>query len=213
MAGTGSMTAGFVLSAVLVLVASCDAAPPRAAKAIAPPKPEIAAKAAAPQPKSEPQIVAPQPSPRPDANTPARKTQPVRAARHTRHGSVAQNSRPYRYDGQPELRSRWSQNAERPMNGPVHEADRRPGRPADTGCDEACRYRAWLRDYDAWYRAYGQRYAEYPPAPLAPDAPSAGHRDWPRTAYRPDEARARSERDRLDPWHGYDGHDGPQNGY
>jgi hypothetical protein len=24
---------------------------------------------------------------------------------------------------------------------------------------------------------------------------------------------AQSERDRLDPWHGYDGHDGPQNGY
>jgi hypothetical protein len=80
-------------------------------------------------------------------------------------------------------------------------------------CDEACRYRAWLQDYSAWYWAYGRHYAEYPPVPLAPDAPpsSAGNRDWPRTGLGED--RFWSERDRLDPWHGYDGHDGPQNGY
>ncbi len=91
------------------------------------------------------------------------------------------------------------------MSGPVYEAG--------AACDEACRYRAWFRDYNAWYQAYGRRYAEYPPAPRALDAPpsSAGARDWPRTAYGPDEAQ--SERDRLDPWHGYDDHDGPQNGY
>jgi hypothetical protein len=99
------------------------------------------------------------------------------------------------------------------MSGPVYEARR--GWAGDDNCEEACRYRAWFQDYNAWYQAYGRRTAEYPPAPRVPDAPpaSAGNRDLPRTAYRPGEAFARSERDRLDPWHGYDGHDGPQNGY
>jgi len=214
-AGTGFITAGFVLSALLVL-ASCDAPPPRAAKAIAPPKPEITAKTATvPEPKSEPQIVAsrPQPSPRPEptGKPSPREIPSVQPARHVRHGGVAQNSRSYRYGGQAELRPFWPHDrAERPMNGPVT-ADREPG----AGCDEACRYRAWFRDYNAWYQAYGHRYAEYPPAPLGPGspAPSAGYPDRPRTAYQPSEARAQSERDRLDPWHGYDGHDGPQNGY
>lgn len=213
-ARTGLMTAGFALSAVLVL-ASCDPAPPRAAKTIAPPNPEMTTKtAAAPAPKSEPQIARPQPSPRPEpAGKPStRKTPPVQTDRHMRYGSgMAQNSRPYRYGGQPELRPFWPHDrAERPMSGPVI-----AGRGPSAGCDEACRYRAWFRDYSAWYQAYGRHYAEYPPgadAPYSP-APSASDRYGPRTAYQPGEVQARSERDRLDPWHGYDGHDGPQNGY
>lgn len=205
---TGLVTAGFALSAVLAL-ASCDAAPPRAAKVIAPPKPETTTKTAtAPKPESEPQVVTAQPSPRPEpapAEPSPRKTQ---AARH--EGGVAQNSRAYRYGAQPALHSRWQHDhAERPKSGPVYEADR--GRMGGGDCDEACRYRAWFQDYSAWYQAYGRRYAEYPPP--APDAPSAGNRDWPRTAYGPGDARAWSERERLDPWHGYNGHDGPQNGY
>ncbi len=213
-ARTGFMTAGFALSAVLMVAASCDAAPPRAAKAIAPPKPEMTTKTAAPpQPKSEPQIVPtgshPSPRPRPASSEPPRKTQPVRSARHTRHGGVAQNARPYHYGGQPSLRSPWQyyDGERRPASGPVYEANCS----IDDGCDEACRYRAWFRDYSAWYQAYGRRYSEYPPAPRGPDASSIG--DGPRTAYRPDEVRVRNERDRLDPWHGYNDHDGPQNGY
>ena len=215
MARTGLMTAGIALSTVLLLAASCDAAPPRAAKAIAPPKPEVTAKTAmAPEPKSEPQVVPaesppePSPPPEPAAGNPPPRKAAVRTARHARQG-VAQNSHSYRYGTQPQLRSRRLQErAERPMSGPVL-ADR------GSDCDEACRYRAWFRDYNAWYQAYGRRYAEYPPLPPSPDIPppSSGNRDWPRTAFRPDDARAWSERDRLDPWHGYDGHDGPQNGY
>jgi hypothetical protein len=213
MARKGLVTVGFALSAVLMLAASCDAAPPRAAKAIAPPRPEMTTKTAtAPQPKSEPQIVPtgshPSPRPEPGASDPPRKTQPVRSARHVRHGGVVQNARPYHYGGQPSLRSHWQYNDERrPMSGPVYEA----GRSINDGCDEACRYRAWFRDYSAWYQTYGRHSGEYPPAPRALDAPSTG--DGSRTAYRPDEVRVRNERDRLDPWHGYDGHDGPQNGY
>lgn len=193
----GLATAGFALSAVLVLAASCDAAPPRASKAIAPPKPETTVKSAmAPKPESEPQLVAPHPSPRPEpapGKPPARKKQPVRTASHG--GSVAQNSRAYRYDNQPGLIGR--------------------GRVDGDDCGEACRYRAWFRDYNAWYQAYGRHTAEYPPAPPGPDVPPAfaGDRDAPRAAFRSGEARARYERDRLDPWHGYDGRDGPQNGY
>lgn len=193
MTGKGLATTGFALSAVLVLAASCDAAPPRASKAIAPPKPETTITSAmAPKPGSEPQTVAPRPSPRPEpapGKPPARKPQPARTASHG--GSTAQNSRAYRYGNQPGLTDRGQLRGE--------------------DCGEACRYRAWFRDYNAWYQAYGRRTAAYPPAP--PDAPpgSAGNRDWPRAGY--EEARIRSERDRLDPWHGYDGHDGPQNGY
>lgn len=185
MARTGLITAGFALSAVLALAASCDAAPPRASKTMVPPKAEMVTQAAVVVPK-----------PRPDPAAGAHKTQSARTARYARHGgSLARNSRTYRYADS------------RPMSGPVYEAGR--GQPPGTGCDEACRYRAWLKDYDAWYLAYGGRYAEYPPPPPS----SAGNRDWPRTAYRPDQPDAWSARDRLDPWHGYDGHDGPQNGY
>lgn len=183
MARKGLITAGFALSAVLVLAASCDAPPPRASKTIAPPRADIVTKMA---------VVVPKPRPEPAAG--ARKTLSAWPARHARHGaSLARNFPSYRYDDN------------RPISGPVYEAGR--GRPPETGCDEACRYRAWMSDYDAWYRTYGQRHAEYPPAP----PPFAGNRDWPQTGL--GEARAWSERDRLDPWHGYDGHEGPQNGY
>lgn len=215
MARTGFMTAGFALSAILMLAASCDAAPPRAAKAIAPPKPEMTAKTAtAPQPKSEPQIV-PAGSRPPSgsglaAGKPPRKTQPVRSARRIRLGGAAKNARSYNYGGQPSLRGPWQNDGEsRPMSGPVHETSRS----ANDGCDEACRYRAWFRDYSTWYQNYGRHSGEYPPTPRAQDAPVPPVGDGPRTAYRFGEARIRNERDRLDPWHGYDGHDGPQNGY
>jgi len=213
-ARTGFMTAGFALSAVLMLAASCDAPPPRAAKAIAPPNPEIAAKTAtAPKPKSEPQIVPagarPSPRPEPVASEPLQhKSQP--RTTHRPSTSVAQNSRPYRYGNQPSLRSHGPYDRDgRPMSGPVYEA----GRSTDDGCDETCRYRAWFRDYSAWYQTYGRGYGEYPPAPEALDAPAPSVADGPRTAYRPGEVRVRNERDRLDPWHGYNDHDGPQNGY
>lgn len=190
MARTGLINAGFALSAALMLVASCDQPPDcktspggcasaSAVKTIAPSKPETIA---------DTPIV---PTPRPEPASGGRK---IQSARHARHGgSLTRNSPSYRYDNS------------RSISGSAHDAY--SGQMSGTGCDEACRYRAWLEDYDAWYRTYGQRYAEYPPAP------SASNRDWPRTAYRSGEARTRSEWDRLDPWHGYDGHDGPQNGY
>ena len=167
MARTGLIAAGFALSAVLVLAASCDrvpdckaspnspgCAPASAVKTIAPPKPEAVAKAAA------------MPTPRPDPLAGAHKIRSVRTARLLQHGgSLARNAPSYRYDDG------------RPMSGPVYEAGR--GQPQDMGCDEACRYRAWRKDYDAWYRTYGGRYAEYPPAP----PPLTGDRDLPRTGF------------------------------
>lgn len=197
MARTGLMAAGIALSAVLVLAASCDrapdckaspnspgCAPASAVKTIVPPQPEAVTKAAA----------MPTPRPDPGAGKPGREIRSARRIRYARQGkSLARTAPSYRYDDS------------RPTSDPVNEAGR--GQSQGASCDEACRYSVWRKDYDAWYRAYGERYAGYPPAPPR----FAGNRDFPGAI--PGEARAWSERDRLDPWHGYDGHDGPQNGY
>lgn len=229
MVRTALTIAGFALSAVLVLAASCEAAPdcrtspgnpgcpsPRAVKSINPPKPEpVPRPAAKPQPKAEPRILQaeshPQPAPKRVTQKPQHKHQLARATRRSpQRSGMAQNSRAYRYDSQPALRSHWPHDRDsRPPSGPVYEAG------AGYGCDEACRYRAWFQEYNAWYQAYGRRYAEYPNSSgAAGTPPSAGDNGArPPNMPRRDEARIRGERDRLDPWHGYDGHDGPQNGY
>jgi hypothetical protein len=84
-------------------------------------------------------------------------------------------------------------------------------------CDADCRYRDqqyrdWLVRYSAWYDRYGRTYraSQNPPANRSSGpVNSVG----PNTAYyrgfRPDQ----SERDRLDPWHGYNPHDGLGTGY
>jgi hypothetical protein len=227
-AKTALVTAGFLLSAVLALSAhaapDCKAAPggcpsPRAVKSIAPPKPGTPPQAAAkPKPrlepvpaKANPKAAAPKAT-KQAASKPAQGNRLVRqAARPSRyHGGLAQGSNAYRYDSQPALRMHGP--GAKPPSGPVYEADRRPTPLPGYGCDEACRYRAWFQQYNAWYQAYGRRYAarpDMPETPMVPAIPPFGARD----DHRSGQARNQSERDRLDPWHGYNSNDGPQNGY
>ena len=82
------------------------------------------------------------------------------------------------------------------------------------GCDETCQYRDWLNRYAAWYRDFGYYYGEpsRPPVPAGPTPPPVYGQNraaGPAQAYQP----SQSERDRLDPWHGYNPYDGPGNGY
>ena len=102
----------------------------------------------------------------------------------------------------------------RPHSGPVYET-RPDGPPPAMGCDEVCQYRDWLNRYAAWYRDFGRYYYGAAPgaAPVNRPAPPPNvygeHRPaLPAPAYR----LGQSERDRLDPWHGYNSHS-PDNGY
>ena len=212
------VTAGILLSATLATTCQaavdCKSSPgspgctARAVKTIAPPKPEPAMNPASePRPKPEPRIVpaksAPKTvKPKPASQAAGQPTRTHRSARRAAHPpahrrSLAQNPRSYRYDGQPKLASPRSR-----FQGPSYEAGR--GQPPGYGCDEICRYRAWFRQYDDWYRAYGRHYGPDPrnagAAPMPGDDPA-------RYVYRD------GERARLDPWHGYNPDDGPQNGY
>ena len=88
-----------------------------------------------------------------------------------------------------------------------------------SGCDEACQYRDWLNRYAAWYRDFGRYYYGAPPGtaavprrPVPPPASYSENRPAPLSPAQrigPDQ----TERDRLDPWHGYNPHDGLGNGY
>ena len=142
---------------------------------------------------------------KPTARTAA---QPKRMARRRiRGGREARNgfARPY--------------HDERPHSGPIYET--RPGGALPpspfSGCDEACQYRDWLNRYAAWYRDFGRYYGARPPEPIAPPGlvpPASSYSEnRPAPAEPPAYRYGESERARLDPWHGYDGHDGPGNGY
>ena len=118
---------------------------------------------------------------------------------------------------------------ERPHSGPVYEAPPDAAMPPSAtatqalanGCDETCQYRDWLNRYAAWYRDFGHYYYGASPRGAASGRPPppmtySENRPAPATAspviappaYRPDQG----ERDRLDPWHGYNSHS-PDNGY
>lgn len=227
------LAAGIFLSSALALAAPGKAAPdcktstdasacptPKAAK------PDIGAKAsppakpgAGPKPRPEPEIVRRAAPPDKNKQAAAKKSQQNLAAHQTaRHSApdrtYAQAWRGYRR----ESRQDWQPYSDgrdhgslgyRP--GPVYDAA--PGAMAGGyGCDYACQYRAWFERYSAWYDRYGRTYdaqprggANYParPGPAPGDnAPLAG-------LYRPDQ----SAHNRLDPWHGYNGRDGLENGY
>jgi hypothetical protein len=90
--------------------------------------------------------------------------------------------------------------------------------PLARGCDDACQYRAWFERYSAWYERYGRTYDGAAPRSDMREAAQPPHV----SDYRRDDRLSRadpglhpdqSERDRLDPWHGYNSSDGPQNGY
>ncbi|MES2254814.1 MAG: hypothetical protein V4559_07205 [Pseudomonadota bacterium] len=224
MTRTALVTAGILLS--MALATTCQAAvdcktspgspgcpSPKAVKTIAPPKPDQAAKPASkPTPRPEPRVIPAGSAPKTAPPKPAKQAageplQPPLSARRTaRRHSLAQNPRSYRYDSQPEARLSSPRAPTGRPGSPVYEADRGPPTRSGYGCDEVCRYRIWFRQYNDWYQAYGRRYAPYP---HNPDAASTHGEKLPQYAYRG----GQSERDRLDPWHGYNPDDGPQNGY
>lgn len=199
--------------------ASKAAAKPRvAAKPHTPAKPATAAKAhAAPR-------MAARPAPRAPSHKQAvaKRPLPHRAAHLVapRH-AYAENRRVRHWRSRQEWKAHGerrmaSRDEYRPPSGPVYESG--PGYagapPIGTGCDASCRYRDqqyrdWLVRYSAWYDRYGRTYRASQPPPANSHYGPPG----PNTAYygpvRPDQ----SERDRLDPWHGYNPHVGPGNGY
>ena len=111
---------------------------------------------------------------------------------------------------------------ERPRSGPVydtppHVAELVP--PMSRGCDDVCEYRDWLNRYAAWYRDFGAYYYGNRPTtggasvPRPPQQPVYSGNIPPPPASRGTFRLDQSPLDRLDPWHGYNGHDGLQNGY
>ena len=102
----------------------------------------------------------------------------------------------------------------RPDSGPVYDTPIPPPALA-SGCDEACQYRDWLNRYAAWYRDFGRYYYGPPPMGMAPPVqpPAFYSENRPLPVPPPRNAQPdQSERDRLDPWHGYNSHS-PDNGY
>jgi hypothetical protein len=198
------------LAAALLLSFSL-AGPGQAAPA---PKPGIAAEPdtaanAEPKPRPEPQAIRRPAAPAPGKQAAAKKPPTRHSPRHS-----ARRSTPHRALAQTRRES-WQARMDydkrhgreyRPHSGPVYESP--PGVAGGYGCDEACRYREWFERYAAWYDRYGHSFN-------APTRGSAGApaniqaRPAPDRVYRPDQ----SERDRLDPWHGYNGRDGLGNGY
>ena len=188
-----------------------------AAKPVAPsPSP------AAVQPKTaRPQIVA-KPKPRPDqprlAAKPKANSVAVKAKATPKKLARSQNRHPHivreaPHGSRPMREARRDFDEERPLSGPLYGTS--PGAPAN-GCDEACQYRDWLNRYAAWYRDFGRYYYGLPPRPAGPSRPGPPPYQGeipaapvtPVQSYRFDQ----SERDRLDPWHGYNSHS-PDNGY
>jgi hypothetical protein len=192
------------------------------------PKPHVAAQprtptkppaASAAKPQAAPRMAV---SPAPHRQTLAKRPLPHRTAHsaaphHTyaenRHARYRRNRQEWNAHGERQTASR---DEYRPPSGPVYESG--PGYagvpPLGTRCDADCQYRDqqyrdWLVRYSAWYDRYGRTYGanQAPPANryYGPAVPGAAHYG----AFQPDQ----SERDRLDPWHGYNPHDGPGNGY
>jgi hypothetical protein len=206
-------------------------------------RPGLAAKASLgsntePKPRPEPQAVG-RASPsgankQAAAKKPRQHPVPQRTARHSApHRNFAQRS------WRQESRQAWKAHSEardgygreyRPPSGPVYES----GPSAMSGgCDDACQYRAWFQQYSAWYERYGRAYGagrggsgtNYYSGQSAGGQSAGGQSTGGQSAGlapgdngRPARLQGRngpdqSERDRLDPWHGYNGRDGLGNGY
>jgi hypothetical protein len=170
---------------------------------------------AKPKPRPAPPQIAAKPLAKPASPQATAKTKPKSsnlAQSQMRHPRFLAGA-PHRARPAREARRSFEYPEERPHSGPVYGTTPGPA-PLVPGCDEACQYRDWLNRYAAWYRDFG-RYYYGPTAPLRPAPPPQASRPENRPApvlpvqsYRFD----RSERDRLDPWHGYNSHT-PDNGY
>jgi hypothetical protein len=174
---------------------------------------KAAKSSAEPRPRPEPEVVR-----RPQAahtqaaaKKPRQHPEPRQTARHPApHRAYARSSRDYRLESRRDRHGREY----RAPSGPVYGSA--PGAVAGGyGCDEACQYRAWFEHYSAWYDRYGRTYNVAPRDGMrAARQPSYGpdYRYDSRTG-RTGQSPDQSERDRLDPWHGYNSRDGLENGY
>lgn len=198
------------------------AAPQQAmvAKASARHEPGVPKPKARPAPAEAATAVKPKPAPaRPKVAAKAKSTATSArklAHRPMRHPhALAQRDNHAAVQTTREARQDFQEHREyRPESGPLY-----PAPPAATvpGCDETCQYRDWLNRYAAWYRDFGRYYYGAPPRPAAtarPMPPPAIYGENRPAPGAPVQAygRAESERDRLDPWHGYNSHS-PDNGY
>ena len=240
MAKVACLSAGLLFSALLAVVpaaaavdckadpanAACHATkavptspkPPTASQA-EPAKSQAAAKGSVPKPLVEPHAVGNAQkagsSSGKKAAKPAPATRPTTtAARRPAPGSRSLARRGGHREGGP-MREAQDGFAPpypeyRPHGGLLH--DWPPGA-LPPACDEVCQYRDWLNRYAAWYRDFGRYY--YGAGALAgrPGAPPASLGSNNPPALAAPMQSDQSERDRMDPWHGYNRHNGLGNGY
>lgn len=198
---------------------------PQAAPVRGPAKPQTAAKGSAPKPLSEPHAVGAarqtgtangKSTAKPAASSPAPAKLARRSARYRRilAGRDGRREKPPVQEALGAIAPPYPEH--RPHSGPVYDMPPDVAPPA-MGCDEVCQYRDWLNRYAAWYRDFGRYYygagtgGMMPNRPAAPP-PSPGTNDTPRAFAAPAQP-DQSERDRMDPWHGYNRHNGLGNGY
>jgi hypothetical protein len=221
--------AGFLLLSALALSAATSAQAASDCKtsrtAVACPSPKDAKPHILPNPppvaKSPPAQAATHPAsptaPKQANDRPSQPQPKSRLTRHTvRHRTYAGGPSGYHYESRQEWETDdgwWTatRQEQRPRSGPIYESGPAPG-----GCEEACQYNDWFRRYRDWYDHYGRDYQpgrgsamNVPPNPSYRPAPSD---IGPAGNYR-GRPLDRSERDRMDPWHGYNAHDGLENGY
>jgi hypothetical protein len=144
-------------------------------------------------------------------------SQPQPKTRHgVRHRAYAEAAHGYRHASRQEwgaYDSWWAipHQEQRPPSGPIYESG-----PAAGGCDEACRYDDWFRRYNDWYDRYGGYYRSGQGSAMNVH-PNSSHGPARGDTGLADNYRGRpldqSERDRMDPWHGYNSRDGIENGY
>ena len=194
-----------------------EPAPPRRHAAAAKPKarPDMMAKPK-PRPVRAPVVAKAKSKPPPQQARLAAKPRPTRQ----RAESSAHHPHLLAHRARPTPAARYTE--ERPRSGPVYESPPyamsspapRTTAPLAPACDEACQYRDWLNRYAAWYRDFGRYYGSPPPAvPPGPMPPRAYSEIPPAPVPPPPVYRFdQSERDRLDPWHGYNPQS-PDNGY
>jgi hypothetical protein len=215
-------TAGFLLSSALVLsAAACGRPAAPYCKASSGSSACSAAKNAQPRILPNPPAVAKSQAPTRIAGQAPAPSQPKpsqTARRAVRHGAYPKASQGYYRQSGQEAYDDWRitrREEPRPPSGPLYESWLGG---ADTGgCDQACRYHDWFQRYGDWYNRYSRNYrsgrAGAADAPADPSNGPAYSYNGP-TDYRGNgRPLNQSERDRMDPWHGYNSHDGLENGY
>ena len=213
MANLAIRAAGILLSSALVLsAAACN-------RQAAPDCKASTGNAACPAPKTTKPHILPNPPPVAKSQAPAPlHPRSPQVARHAgRHRAYAETAQGYHRESRQETFDAWRterREEQRPPSGPVYESG--PGAVRADSCDEACRYHDWFRRYSDWYNSYSWYYRSGRDGGMdAPPNPSYGpaYSENGPTDYRGGQPLNQSERDRMDPWHGYNSRDGLENGY